>query len=567
MAIIDPEYELDKWEVSPTMIIANADHYYTKPQTDAKIAEMSGATPEQVEGMINESLQDYYDKAEINTTVNDLEDSDSVISGAVGNVSSALTQEAQRAQNVENELSGILETKAYSSAVTEEINAAVSGKADSSAVTEAISAAVSGKADSSAVTEEINAAVSGKADSSAVTQEISASLSGKADTSAVTEAISAAVSGKADSSAVTQEVSAAVSGKADSSAVTEEINAAVSGKADSDDVYTKTETNNLLDSKQDTLIAGENITISGNVISSTGGSGGLTPQEAQTMIDESISGKADTTAVTEAISSAVSGKANSDDVYTKTETNSLLESKQNVLEAGENITISGNVISSTGGGLTPQEAQTMIDQSISGKANTNDVYTKAQTDSAITASVSGKANSDDVYTKRQTDDAIGAAVSGKTDKSTTQTLSNTLGGHTADTTIHVTQQNKNTWNAKQDALVAGDNITISGNVISSTGGGISSGEVQTMIEEGISGHTANTTIHVTAQDKTNWNSKSDFSGNYNDLTNKPNIPNYTAGTGISISGNTISAKIWSGTLAQYNALTNKDNDTIYLILS
>ena len=38
------------------------------------------------------------------------------------------------------------------------------------------------------------------------------------------------------------------------------------------------------------------------------------------------------------------------------------------------------------------------------------------------------------------------------------------------------------------------------------------------------GHTADTTIHVTAQDKTNWNNKSDFSGDYNDLTNKPTIP-------------------------------------------
>ena len=41
---------------------------------------------------------------------------------------------------------------------------------------------------------------------------------------------------------------------------------------------------------------------------SEGGGGGLTPEEAQTMIDESISGKADTSAVTEEISAAVSGK-------------------------------------------------------------------------------------------------------------------------------------------------------------------------------------------------------------------------------------------------------------------
>lgn len=90
-----------------------------------------------------------------------------------------------------------------------------------------IEAAVSGKADSSAVTEEIAAAVSGKADTSALTEHTSDSTihvtssdkttwNAKADISDITDAIS----GKADSSAVTEEITAAVSGKADSSALT-----------------------------------------------------------------------------------------------------------------------------------------------------------------------------------------------------------------------------------------------------------------------------------------------------------------------------------------------------------
>ena len=104
--------------------------------------------------------------------------------------------------------------------------------------------------------------------------------------------------------------------------------------------------------------------------------------------------------------------------------------------------------------------------------------------------------------------------------------------------------------------------------------GITSGQVQTMIDESTSGktnksdftaHTADTTVHVTSAEKNTWNAKSNFSGDYNDLTNKPTIPNYTAGTGINITNNVISAKIWSGTLAQYNALSTKDADTIYLI--
>lgn len=49
---------------------------------------------------------------------------------------------------------------------------------------------------------------------------------------------------------------------------------------------------------QETLVAGDNITISGNVISAVGGGGsGITSGEVQTMIDQSVSGKADSSDV------------------------------------------------------------------------------------------------------------------------------------------------------------------------------------------------------------------------------------------------------------------------------
>lgn len=75
---------------------------------------------------------------------------------------------------------------------------------------------------------------------------------------------------------------------------------------------------------------------------------------------------------------------------------------------------------------------------------------------------------------------------------------------------------------------------------SGSGSSITSGDVQSMIDSSISGkadssavtevdnalsaHTADTNIHVTSEDKSNWNAKSDFSGSYNDLTDKPTIP-------------------------------------------
>ena len=37
-------------------------------------------------------------------------------------------------------------------------------------------------------------------------------------------------------------------------------------------------------------------------------------------------------------------------------------------------------------------------------------------------------------------------------------------------------------------------------------------------------HTGNTTVHITSAERTAWNAKSNFSGSYNDLTNKPTIP-------------------------------------------
>lgn len=93
---------------------------------------------------------------------------------------------------------------------------------------------------------------------------------------------------------------------------------------------------------------------------------------------------------------------------------------------------------------------------------------------------------------------------------------------------------------KQNTLIAGDGIDITNDVISVTGGSIDSGAVQTMIDQSISGksdtsavtevdsaltaHTSNSDIHVTSTEKETWNNKSDFSGSYNDLSDKPTIP-------------------------------------------
>ena len=267
---------------------------------------------------------------------------------------------------VQTMISEAVSGKADSSAVTEEISAAVSGKADSSAVTQEITAAVSGKADSSSVTEEISEAVSGKADTSAVTEAINAAVSGKADTSTV-EALSgqviddelvitngflnvnAQLSGKADSSAVTQEITAAVSGKADSSSVVAlsgqvtANTASITNKADTSALtshtsdttihvtaadkqswnakldssalapyYTSAQTDSAITQATSGLASNSDlVTLSGQVEDDE-----LVIVNGFLNVNAQLSGKADSSAVTQEISAAVSGKVDTSAVTT-----------------------------------------------------------------------------------------------------------------------------------------------------------------------------------------------------------------------------------------------------------
>lgn len=123
--------------------------------------------------------------------------------------------------------------------------------------------------------------------------------------------------------------------------------------------------------------------------------------------------------------------------------------------------------------------------------NFDGYWTSAQTNSAITEAVSGKADSSSVYLKSET--------SGATEISTA--LNDKL-----DATAYTPTDLSNYYTTAQT------NTKISQAVSGKTN------------QSDFSGHTANTTVHVTAQDKTNWNNKSDFSGSYNDLTDKPTIP-------------------------------------------
>jgi len=78
--------------------------------------------------------------------------------------------------------------------------------------------------------------------------------------------------------------------------------------------------------------------------------------------------------------------------------------------------------------------------------------------------------------------------------------------------------------AKQDALIAGPNITIENNVISATGGSSFSGDYNDLTNK------PDLSIYAESADLATVAT----SGSYDDLTNKPIIPTYTAGNGIGI---------------------------------
>lgn len=85
---------------------------------------------------------------------------------------------------------------------------------------------------------------------------------------------------------------------------------------------------------------------------------------------------------------------------------------------------------------------------------------------------------------------------------------------------------------------AGTGIDITNNVISATG----SGGITTETDPVFS---ASPAAGITAQDITDWNNKSDFSGSYNDLTNKPDLSVYATttalGTGLARKQDTLTA--------------------------
>lgn len=65
--MIYPDCSMRAWEYCDnSVVLANADYYYTKEQTEELIDSVSGMTPEQVQRQIDNSIRTKADKTEVN---------------------------------------------------------------------------------------------------------------------------------------------------------------------------------------------------------------------------------------------------------------------------------------------------------------------------------------------------------------------------------------------------------------------------------------------------------------------------------------------------------------------
>lgn len=222
-----------------------------------------------------------------------------------------------------------------------------------------------------------------------------------------------------------------------------------------------------------------------NMVGSTGGGSGsgVTSGEVESMISEALedyptnddledaledyytqtevdAGFSSVTSSVTAVNASLTAHTADTGIHTTTAEKAVWNAKQNALTAGTGIDITNNVISVTGG---------------TGGSNVVEL-TQAQYEALATK------DPDVLYVIT---DAPEISISGKADTSAVTAVNDVVTAHTANTSIHVSQNEKNTWNAKQNTLTAGTGIDITNDVISvtgGTGGGITSGEVQNMID-------------------------------------------------------------------------------------
>lgn len=215
--------------------------------------------------------------------------------------------------------------------------------------------------------------------------------------------------------------------------------------------------------------------------------------------------------------------------------------------------------------------------SVSGHTHDDRYYTESEIDSkiqTINTAISGKAASDHTHDDRYyTETEIDNKLSEKSNTGHSHVSSDVTGLDSALAGKADATATQTALNAKQDALTAGDNVSIAtvNGVLT-----ISATDTDTTYSAGTGLSLSGTTFSNAAPNvKSDWNAAA---GTDAEILNKPTIPNYSNATpstnGVGGSAGLMSAadkekldgiNIVVLTQSDYNDLSNKDSNTLYLI--
>lgn len=92
--MIYPDCDMKRWEYCDnTVVLANADSYYTKKQVDDLIDDVSGMTPAEVQEQIDDSIRTKADKSEVNELAQQVrENTDAILNRYTKEETNALLQ-------------------------------------------------------------------------------------------------------------------------------------------------------------------------------------------------------------------------------------------------------------------------------------------------------------------------------------------------------------------------------------------------------------------------------------------------------------------------------------------